>query len=93
MEESVLCLIHKEGLIPRCLQRSKLMTNEVSLGLILRSLLRGVSFGINYTTGENDYLEVEWSSAEAIDFPVVNYEFDNIGLSGSYSYSYMLEAN
>ena len=49
--------------------------------------------GMNYTTGENDYLDVEWSSAEAIDFPIVNYEFDNIGLSGSYSYSYMLEAN
>lgn len=49
--------------------------------------------GTNYITGEEDYLEVEWNSAEAIDFPVVNYEFDNIGISGSYSYSYMLEEN
>ena len=29
----------KEGLIPRSLLRNKLMTNEVSLGLIPRSLL------------------------------------------------------
>ena len=34
---------HKEGLIPRSLLRNKLMTNEVSLALIPRSLLRGVS--------------------------------------------------
>ena len=34
----------KEVLIPRSLLRNKLMTNEVSLGLIPRSLLRGVSF-------------------------------------------------
>ena len=42
--------LESQGGIPRCLQRNKLMTNEVSLGLIPRSLLRGVSFmnGISY---------------------------------------------
>ena len=49
--------------------------------------------GMNFITGGEDYLEVEWGSLEAIDFPVVTYEFDNIGLSGSYSYAYMLEGN
>ena len=34
----------KGGFIPRSLLHNKLMTNEVSLGLIPRSLLREVSF-------------------------------------------------
>lgn len=42
----------KEGSIPRSLLRKKLMTNEVSLGLIPRSMLRGVSLE-EYTEYQN----------------------------------------
>lgn len=55
--------------------------------------IRLVFYGTNYLTGANDYLSVDWSSPESIDFPNVNYAFDNIGIGGSYSYAYMLQGN
>lgn len=47
--------------------------------------------GMNYVTGGDDYIEVEWSSEEAIDYPSVYCEYDTIGINGTYSYAYMLE--
>lgn len=55
--------------------------------------LRLIFYGTNYLTGANDYLSIDWSSPESIDFPSVNYTFDNIGIGGSYSYGYMLHGN
>lgn len=49
--------------------------------------------GYNYVENSTDYLEVEWSMAEAIDFPTVYHESDMIGLSDTYSYSYTLSGN
>jgi hypothetical protein len=52
--------------------------------------LRLIFYGTNCLTGANDYLTIDWSSPESTDFPSVNYTFDNIGISGSYSYDCML---
>lgn len=49
--------------------------------------------GRNAVTGEEDYLTVEWITLDSIDFPTVDYEFDTIGISDSYSYAYKLTGN
>lgn len=49
--------------------------------------------GRNAVTGEEDYLTVEWITSDSIDFPTVDYEFDTIGISDSYSYAYKLTGN
>lgn len=49
--------------------------------------------GYNSVTSKNDYLTVEWSAAESLDFPVVIYDYDTIGLSDSYSFSHILLGN
>lgn len=49
--------------------------------------------GRNAVTGEADYLTVEWITADSIDFPTVDYEFDTVGISDTYSYAYKLTGN
>lgn len=49
--------------------------------------------GRNAVTGEEDYLTVEWITSDSIDFPTVDYEFDTVGISDTYSYAYKLTGN
>lgn len=49
--------------------------------------------GRNAVTGEEDYLTVEWITSDSIDFPTVDYEFDTVGISDTYSYAYNLTGN
>ena len=46
--------------------------------------------GRNAVTGEEDYLTVEWITSDSVDFPTVDYEFDTVGISDTYSYAYKL---
>lgn len=49
--------------------------------------------GDNYLTGEKDYIEIEWSTKQMKNSPVVVYESDTISISGTYSFSYPLFGN
>lgn len=49
--------------------------------------------GRNAVTGEEDYLTVEWITSDSVDFPTVDYEFDTVGISDTYSYAYKLTGN
>lgn len=54
----------------------------------------GIMFvGNNYVTGSSDYLTVEWKSTESRNSPVVIYDFDTLGMSGSYSFKEKLFGN
>ena len=55
--------------------------------------LRLVFRGMNYLTGANDYLCIDWLSVENVGHPSVDYMYDNIGIGGSYTYSYKLWGN
>ena len=49
--------------------------------------------GDNVRTGESDYLEVEWSTMELKDTPVVVHEADTISIAGVYTFSFPLFGN
>lgn len=54
----------------------------------------GIMFvGDNYATGSSDYLSVEWKSTDNRNTPLVTYDFDTLGLSGSYSFKEKLSGN
>lgn len=54
----------------------------------------GIMFvGDNYATGSSDYLSVEWKSTDSRNTPLVTYDFDTLGMSGSYSFKEKLSGN
>ena len=54
----------------------------------------GIMFvGDNYVTGSSDYLSVEWKSSDNRNTPFVTYDFDTLGISGSYLFREKLSGN
>ena len=60
IEASCILFNHKEGLIPRSLLRNKLMTNEVSLGLIPPQLAAGSFIYLSKNSLLEHYATINW---------------------------------